>query len=506
MISRNRNILKTPNGLNVLRTGALGLCALVVTGVQQVAAQESQSTESRIQKLDSYFERCEGYKICNGTVLVTDGGQLVYTKTMGQAGVDAGVKLEANHQFDIGSITKQFTATAIMRLKDQGKLAFDDDVRKYLPELAYEGITIRHLLNHTSGVPEVMGYYSQQYRQGKVKENITNDGLLKVLAEFKMPVRFGPQEKWAYSNTGYTLLASIVERVSEKSFSIFLDDEFFNPLGMKDTVLRTPDTEDEIDKRAYGFSTQLTGEIRKNDQIPFFYLVGGGGIYATISDLHKWEQALSAGQLVSAESWKEATTPITLADGSTKEYGFGWGLRASKLGAERVAHGGHWRGFKAAFEMFPNKDRSIIMLTNNGADDSVDQAVDDVEAILEGKEPAPLKRSIAQALYKVVSEGGADAAQQFVKQTASKYYFDEDELNRLGYFLLGNDKIAEAIAVFEINTETFPTSANTFDSLAEAFLKAGQKAKAVATYEKVLKLDPDFEGAQEKLAELRVGK
>jgi CubicO group peptidase (beta-lactamase class C family) len=349
---------------------------------------ENTSEESIVQNLNSYFEKCEEIQICNGTVFVVENGKTIFNKTMGISGVTPEKKLSNDHQFDIGSITKQFAAAAIMRLNDKGLLSFDDDLRSHLPDLPYEGITLRHLLNHTSGLPEAFGYYTQLYRSGQVNDNITNDHLLSVLVKERIPMVSKPGEKWSYNNTGYALLASVVEKVSSQSFAEFLEDEFFTPLNMQDTVLRQPATEAEIKDRAYGFKLAEDGNLRPYDQIPFFYIAGSGGIYSTSADLHLWERALSAGHLVSDKSWNEAIKPAKLLDGSEYPYGFGWSLKPSEMGEARIAHGGHWRGFRAALEMFPSKDRSIIMLTNNGADDSVDQAIDDIEAMLDGQ-PAP---------------------------------------------------------------------------------------------------------------------
>ncbi len=375
---------------NLLRRTAIGLTALMTVSTLSSAAFIAESTpeESIVQNLNSYFEQCEALQICNGTVLVVEGGETLFSKTMGITGVRPDQKLSDDHQFDIGSITKQFAAAAIMRLNDKGLLSFDDDLRSHLPDLPYEGITLRHLLNHTSGLPEAFGHYTQLYRSGQVNNNITNDHLLSVLVKERIPMVSKPGEKWSYNNTGYALLASVVEKVSAQSFSEFLEAEFFTPLNMQDTVLRQPSTEAEIADRAYGFKLAEGGDLRPYDQIPFFYIVGSGGIYSTSAVLHIWGRALSGGNLVSDESWNEAVKPVKLLDDSEYPYGFGLSLKPSAKGEPRVAHGGHWRGFRAALEMFPGKNRSIIMLTNNGADDSVDQVIDDVEAMLDGQ-PAP---------------------------------------------------------------------------------------------------------------------
>lgn len=381
-----------------LRKTALSLAALVtVLSMSNVAVMaETLPNESVIQNLNTYFVQCEELQICNGTVLVVEDGKPIYRKTMGISGLNTDQKLSSDYQFDIGSITKQFAAAAIMRLRDKGLLSFDDELCTHLPDLPYVGITLRHMLNHTSGLPDAFVYYTQLYREGKINENITNDHLLKVLIDQRIPTVSEPGEKWAYSNTGYALLTSVVEKVSGMSFDEFLDAEFFTPLNMQNSLVRLPSNETEIIDRAYGFKLAADGNLQPYDQIPFFYLAGSGGVYSTATDLHIWERALSAGEVVSAESWSEATKPAKLLDGSEYPYGFGWSLKPSEMAEVRVAHGGHWRGFRAALEMFPSKNRSIIMLTNNGADDSVDQAINDIEAILEGQAIPSLLSNVAE--------------------------------------------------------------------------------------------------------------
>lgn len=512
MIKAMNNGISQTGGLRGLAGGALILVLGLIAPSQANAnavlhmhpAGEDVYAETR-QRLADYFSRCSTHHICNGAILVAEKGSILFQHAEGYVDASSDKQLSPSHVFDIGSVTKQFTAMAIMRLKDEGKLDFDDPIRTYLPELPYDGITIRNLLTHTSGLPEALGYYSGLYRAGKVTAPILNDNLIEVLATEQLPVRFAPFAKWEYNNTGYTLLASIIERISGKSYPAFLEGAFFAPLGMGDTLARTPDNEQSIVRRAYGFRLNVDASRSSYDQIPFFYLLGGGGLYSTVADLYKWDRAITSGALVSSETWQEATKAVGLANGGSYPYGFGWSLKPSKAGNVRVAHSGHWRGFKAAFDRLPASDRTIIMLTNNGADDSVDQAVADMEAILMGSDVSPLKPSIVHDLYRVAGDSDAAGIKSFYASAAerNRYLVQEDELNALGYKLLEENKLAQAIAVFELNVTAFPNSPNTYDSLAEAYLLADIPEKAERVLKEALKIEPDFKSAKEKLMNMQ---
>ena len=484
--------------------------ALAFSSTTHPSLAEPQRQASVVENLNSYFEQCEAFQICNGTVLIVEDGNVIFNKTMGLTGDGSVHLLSDGDQFDIGSITKQFTAAAIMRLHDKGLLSFDDDLRDHLPELPYEGVTLRHLLNHTSGLPESFGYYTQLYREGAIDFNITNDHLLQVLSTEDLPVVAAPGEEWAYLNTGYALLACVVERVSGVPFDIFLEAEFFNPLNMQDTIIRGPDNESKITDRTYGFRLGADGNQHPYDQIPYFYVAGSGGAYSTATDLHAWERALSARDVFSTKSWTEAITPATLNDGTEHPYGFGWVLKPSKMGENRVSHGGHWRGFRAALEMFPSKDRSIIILTNNGADDSVDQAIDDVEVILEGAPAPALYKSITRDLYQTISTRGIPASKAFyagvIADPSSIYNVDESEMKSLGRLLYGNEKVREAVAIFEMTIISFPQSADAYQLLAEGYAELDDTKKAINALERALVLNPGTADIQERLIELKRAK
>ncbi|WIV97296.1 serine hydrolase domain-containing protein [Kinneretia aquatilis] len=374
----------------------LRLLALLLACHAPGHAQAHPSNSTAL--LHSYFSQCHAAQVCNGSFLVARGGKVVYDGAFGEAGIDGQGALSTAHAFDIGSVSKQFTAAAVLRLVDQGKFKLDDSVDRHLPSFPYPRMTLRQLLNHSAGVPDAMAHYTQLLRSGKVVAPLLGEDVVQVLAASKAVPKFAPGERFEYSNTGYLLLARVVSQVSGQSFADFLKHEFFDPLRMTNTLLRMPDNEAGIAARAYGFRLTADGQRRAQDQIPGFYLQGAGGIYSTVGDLLIWSRALRSGLAMSAGAWREATTPTRLTDGSQIPYGLGFGLRPSALQQPRIAHGGHWRAFKAELSHLPLQDIDIVLLSNNGEDKGIDAASRAVEAILAGQAYEPVQSPAPKAL------------------------------------------------------------------------------------------------------------
>lgn len=348
----------------------LGICIAA-----PVAATDAQARLS----VGAYVQRCHERGTCNGSYLVAKGGRIVYRGAVGAASAEGKTLLDPAFAFDIGSIAKQFTAAAVVRLAEQDRLRLDDPVAMHLPGFPYPEITVRQLLNQTSGLPDVMPHYTKLILDGTTHGPVDLSDVVQVLKAAKLPLTSPPGTAFAYSNTGYALLGRIVEVVSGKRYAAFLQDEFFGPLGMRHTWVRTPamDTLHDTD-RAYGMRRGKQG-MEPFDQVPDLYLYGPGGIYATASDLVVWAEALSRGRVMSGPYWTMAITPVTLADGSISEYGFGLDLARSAASARRISHGGHWRGFKTDLSIYPENDVVVVILTNDGEDDEVEHARDDIE-------------------------------------------------------------------------------------------------------------------------------
>lgn len=454
-----------------------------------------------------YFEQCHAVHVCNGSFLVVRHGKVLYRGALGDADADGKTQLGVDDQFDIGSVSKQFTAAAIIRLAERGQLALDDHADKYLPELPYPGVTLRNLLTHTSGVPDVFPAYQQLLVSGKITAPIVTDDAARILAGQRKPLRFTSGSAFEYSNTGYLLLAQIVARVSGSTFADFMQREFFAPLGMAHTRIRLPGNEAAITPRAFGFMVRADGSRKPFDQVPNFNPIGAGGIYSTTNDLELWARGLESGKVMSKQDWALAQTPVRLTDGTTSPYGFGFDLRPSALGQPRVAHGGDWRGFKADFTLLPRQGVHILMLTNNAQDDSVEAARDAVEAIIAGKPRPQLHEPAHWELYRRAAGMSAAELKAWLRQewarVPRRYDFPEQPLRQAAGELSRRDSGDKAIAVLEFSRDTHPQSLNALDALADAYLDAGDRASAIAQVRRMLEIKPDSKRVREKLAELQ---
>ncbi len=302
---------------------------------------------SRADKLDSLMKAKHQAGEFNGTVLIAISGKMKYRKAFGVAQHDK--PLKGDTPFYLGSMAKSFTAMAIMMLAEKEKLAIDDKIVDYFPELPdFMGkITVRNLLNHTAGLPD---YYSM----GKYVDSMTNDMVLKVILDLKS-LEFPPGQKYSYSNTGYVLLAMLIERVSKKSYRMFLRRQIFDPIGMEYSEV-FDGTQPKMSGRARGHTQ--SGE--RNDYKAL--TTGAGGIYSQVDGLFLWDQALYDDILVKKETMNQAYTPARLTNGEPSYYGFGWVLEAKN--PKVVQHSGSLAGFRSFFYRDTENKNTIILLSN----------------------------------------------------------------------------------------------------------------------------------------------
>jgi len=468
------------------------------------------AAQTKAQKIDELIRRCHDNGHFNGSALVAEKGQIIYNQAFGLANIKTKEKVQPITAFNLASVSKQFTAMAIMILQERGRLRYDDDLRKYLPALPYEGVTVRHLLTHTSGLPDYIELFDQHWDTTKAPDNktiATNADIVTMLAQYHSAILFKPGERWEYSNTGYALLFSIVEKTSGESFEQFLHANIFSPLQMTRTLVYSKLKDQKIDHRAYGFRMSLDGKkFIPNDLIYLDGIAGDGGIYSTTEDLFKWDQALYTEKLVKPTMLQEAFTPVKLNDGSTYDYGFGWSLTNTD-GKLTVHHTGGWAGFRTLIARAVSENNTLILLTNSTNAPRREMSLA-ISNILHDR-PYELPRiPLAPTLGRtILRQGIAAAVAQYHDLKANqprRYDFDEDELNGLGYELLELKKIKEAIAIFELNVAAFPQSANVYDSLGEACMAGGNKELSIKNYQKSLELNPQNSNASARLKRLNI--
>lgn len=305
-------------------------------------------------------------------ILIIQEGQVVLKKGYGLANLESQKPVTPDTAFLLASVTKPFTAMAVMMLAERGKLQYDDPLTKFFPQFppyAHQ-ITVRHLLHHTAGLPEYedlflkSGKLDQDYpRSAKAPQSPfepTSKDTLALLAQVMAP-RFAPGEQYEYSNSGYVLLAQIVEKVSGQSFAQFLRQNIFQPLGMNRSLLYD-ETRPPVPNVATSY-LRKDGVYRDIDYTPLNAIYGEDNVYSTIEDLYQWDQALYTEKLVKAATLQEAFTPGTLRDGEATEYGFGWWVHTF-LGRNTVGHDGSWLGFKTVILRFPDQRLTVVMLAN----------------------------------------------------------------------------------------------------------------------------------------------
>ncbi|GAB4039011.1 serine hydrolase [Spirosoma jeollabukense] len=329
-----------------------------VTG--QLTAQAQSVTSplaSRLKTLDSTLTVLHNRAMFNGVVLVAEQGKVRYTKALGTANIATNEPLAINSAFNLASVSKQFMSMMIMQLQERGKLRYDEPVRTYLPEFPYEKITVRHLLNHTSGLPEYFNL-AQQYL-GPL-DTLTNDGMLQLLHQYKPALIFQPGDRWEYCNTGYVLLGSIITKVGGMPIETFFDQHIVKPLKLKNTYIYYHKSRTTPRNRVYGFQRE-NGTNVPNDLIRIDGVIGDGNVYASAEDLLTWDQALYTEKLIKTTTLREAFTPVKLNSGATYPYGFGWMIEE---GGNVIRHTGSWVGFRTLITRYIDKKQTLIVLTN----------------------------------------------------------------------------------------------------------------------------------------------
>ncbi len=306
----------------------------------------------------------------NGNILIAEKGNIVFKKEYGLANESNRSALNSNSIFELASCSKQFTAAAIMILENEGKINIDDNISKLIPELDfYKGVTIRHLLNHTSGLPDYIKLTDSLWNKEKIA---TNNDIIQLLKTHKPPVLFKPNEKFEYSNTGYVLLATIIERASGTTYANFLLKSIFKPLKMKRTFVYSSRMHPEkIENYAVGYVVDKLNHKVLPDSIPedkmVYYLdgvQGDGAVHSTVNDLLLWDQALYEAKLLSKNALDKMFSPAVLNDGTESPYGFGWAINSHPKYGKIAAHGGYWPGYMAYIEREIDQNKTFIILSN----------------------------------------------------------------------------------------------------------------------------------------------
>ncbi|HWM86992.1 MAG TPA: serine hydrolase domain-containing protein [Kofleriaceae bacterium] len=345
---------------------ALASAVLVLAGCSSSAAQATATERepagrhanlsARLDRIASRALAREGAAVAGFSVAVVWRGDLVLAKGYGLADIDTRRPVAADSIFRIASVTKQFTAAAVMKLVDAGKIRLDDPITAYLPDYpTREKITIRQLLTHTSGVKS---YTELPSFPDDMTASMSRAQLVaKFAAE---PLDFEPGARWHYSNSGYYLLGMVIEAVSGRSYADYLDANVFASAGLADTA-SCPDAQD-YPRAAHGYR-QNAGKLEPPAPLSMAYPFAAGALCSTAADLVTWGRALATHRIVDESAWKQMTSPVVLSDGSSFRYGFGLFLD-DLAGHPSVSHGGGINGFASALRLYPADDLYVAVLVN----------------------------------------------------------------------------------------------------------------------------------------------
>jgi len=346
----------------VVKVAGMVAVTLLISAASPLLRVSAQVIRPTADDLTGMDERIQAEMAANnipGVLIgVVSRGRLVHVQSYGMANVELRVPVSDSTVFEIGSISKQFVATAIMLLVEEGRVGLDDGIHEYLHDLPSEwlGVTVRQLLTHTSGIPdyeEIQTYEAYRFR-------FTPEQIIRVA--HSRPMDFEPGTGWYYSNTGYFLLSLIVERIEGHPLGQVFRSRIFEPLGMNQTRLADP--EDIIPHRASGYWVDRMGvELMNRDATQPSSTLGAGGILSSVPDMAKWDEALYGDQLLSEASKAAMWTSTVLPNGNDTGYAFGWGVGEYR-GYRTVSHSGMVAGFVANFMRLPDEEVAIVVFAN----------------------------------------------------------------------------------------------------------------------------------------------
>ena len=343
----------------MLRSALVTVLLPAALGAQTTSSSAAPSRAALVQRIDSLVEEhLLAGPAASAAIAVVKGTDTILMRGYGYADAKTHRLAGPTTIYEIGSITKQFTSAAIMRLVEQGKINLDDDLSKYLPNFPLHGhhVTIRQLLNHTSGIHS---YTSSPAWRATWAADLSPDSIVGFVARDSFD--FAPGTAWRYNNTGYVLLGMVIEKVAGEPYARYLDEQFFKPLGLQQTTYcpaqRLRDT-----SYAEGYSAR-DGQFVAADYLSMTHPFSAGALCSSVKDYLIWQRALHGGRVVSPHSYMLMTTPDTLTNGKRLTYGFGLGV-ADVGGHHAIAHGGGINGYTTSQVYFPADSLSVILFTN----------------------------------------------------------------------------------------------------------------------------------------------
>lgn len=451
-------------------------------------------------QIGAYLQAHHTQRQFDGTALVADNGKVVYEGAFGLANADWGIQNDLDTRFRLGSNTKQFTAMLVLLLVQDGKLELDAPIVRYLPLFPAESgkqVTIHHLLSHTSGIPRVT---ERPHWREELQQHLSVE---QFVARFCTgPLEFEPGTEFRQNNSGYYLLGAIVEAVTGQTYATALRERILAPLQMNDTGCEAEG--EMLEKRATGYEL-LLGKRRLAPQTDMGNHFSSDGMYSTARDLWKWSQALSSQRLLTGMLAQRMFTR------GESDYGYGWHIddRGMWSGSFNVVPSdGPIPGFRTLIGQIPARGQCIILLSNSGYW-AVSDAALGIAAILEGKQPEGSTQPPAWTLAQTILNDGVEVGlaalaklPQSIRETPRLPAGEvESTIDLLGFRLLKQHRVEEAVRLFEFNTRAFPKSSKRWDSLGQAHLEAGNSKLALVNFRLASELEPWNATAKAKVDE-----
>ncbi len=503
-------------------------CKVMVCLFITISVHLSAYSQDIRQSLSQYFQALHQNQQFNGNILVAEKGKIIYEQSFGYADFEKKQVNTSVTRFPIASISKLITATAILQLEQAGRLKVADPVKKILPSFPYADITIRHLLSHTSGLPPYNAYFDsvKTASPGRV---FTNADFLEGLLKFPRPLLYKPGDNGNYDNVNYIVLALIIEKLSGLKYEDYVIKNVLDRAGMTNTKLlplTVQYSNKEIDRFAYPY---LFAHIYSDTpilarSIPYvaeywsaYNFSGFADFVSTTHDLLKFDRAYYEKTLLSSTSQQKAYIPVRLNSGQNNPANFalGWDVEPDSSMGRIVYHSGGATGLSCVLMRNITRDQTVI-LYNNTHSNAYTVGLNALKLINRAPVPLP-KKSLTKMYATILLTKGTEYARDMVlrlKADTAQWEVNEEEINSLGYDLMGKNNAAtifklpsriqltEAVEVFKLNSELFPSSWNVFDSYAEALAAIGKKEEAIRMYEKSIELNPGNENGKKMLRKL----
>lgn len=448
---------------------------------------EKQSNHTELKARINDFLSESALNGFSAAVLVTKDGQPLVSKGYGFSDKAQNIKNTVDTVFDIASLTKQFTAAAIMTLVEQGKLNLADPISHFFEDSSAEkaNVTIHQLLTHSAGFDEYSG--------GDFKKLSKSEFLKQVLHS---KLTFKPGSEQSYSNVGYSVLAAIIEQTSKMPYENYLQKYLFKPAAMTQTGYLLPKWNMNTVAHAYQYSIKDIGTMleRYQENGVSWNLLGNGGIHSSMTDLSKWDRALNGGKIISKESLILLYTPHVANSQSTYSNGYGWRIKTNEIGSKVITHSGSNAWFYSVIYFLPDEGITILFSTNvSDRYDSVTWVAAKIRKMV--FEPEYVPSPIEQAPVVISNELAAKVNNQNMESFLSKIQLrlkedlrDPRVLNGLGFWHMELGQKDWAMALFKLNTKLHPKDGNIWDSLGEAYIMMNQSELAEKSFEMALSL------------------